>query len=90
LQDRDWLRDAGARLHRDVARLDALLAHAGLSVLGGTALFRLVQGDPGWAARLGRAGILVRQFADAPGQMRFGIPGPADWDRLAAALKAVP
>ena len=90
LQDRDWLRDAGARLHRDVARLDALLAHAGLSVLGGTALFRLADGDPAWAARLGRAGILVRRFADAPGRLRFGIPAPADWDRLAAALGAVP
>ena len=90
LQDPAWLRDAGARLHRDGARLDALLAGAGLHVLGGTALFRLADGDPAWADRLGRAGILVRRFAEAPGRLRFGIPGPADWDRLVGALGAVP
>ena len=90
LRDPAWLADAGARLHRDGARLDALLGRAGLRAVGGTALFRLVDGDPGWADRLGRAGILVRRFSDAPGRLRFGIPGPGGWDRLAAALDPVP
>ena len=73
----------------DAAVLDRLLTQAGLQVIGGTVLFRLAKATDaaGWAARLGRAGILVRSFADAPARLRFGIPGdPAAWDRLATAL----
>ena len=89
LQDTAWHNAAAARLRADAAALDRLLARAGLHVLGGTVLFRLAEAADaaGWARRLGRAGILVRSFADAPARLRFGIPGdPAAWNRLAAAL----
>ena len=89
LQDTAWRDAAAARLRGDAAALDRLLIRAGLRVVGGTVLFRLAEaGDAaGWAARLGRAGILVRSFTDAPARLRFGIPGdPAAWNRLAAAL----
>ncbi len=89
LQDMTWRDAAAARLRGDSAALDGLLARAGLHVVGGTVLFRLAEAADaaGWARRLGRAGILVRSFADSPAHLRFGIPGdPAAWNRLAAAL----
>lgn len=89
LADTAWRLDAGCRLKADAAALDNLLVHAGMEVLGGTHLFRLTDTPDAadWADRLGRAGILVRPFAEAPTRLRFGIPGPkADWDRLRAAL----
>ena len=77
------------RLAESVRRLDALLADAGLDVVGGTALFRLAR-DAAAADlfdRLGRAGIFVRRFADQPTWLRFGLPGAqAAWARLEAAL----
>ncbi len=89
LRDTAWRDAAAARLRGDAAALDRLLAGAGLRTVGGTVLFRLAETTDaaGWAERLGRAGILVRSFADAPNRLRFGIPGdPATWNRLAAAL----
>lgn len=90
LADEDWREAARARLQEDVARLDGLLQDAGLTVLGGTLLFRLVQTDdaPALFTRLGEAGIFVRRFDRRSDWLRFGIPGdePA-WQRLAAALR---
>lgn len=88
LADTAWREAAAARLAADSARLDALLAGAGLRVRGGTRLFRLAEGDAAaWHARLGRAGILVRRFSGQPRWLRFGLPGDAAaWARLAAAL----
>ena len=89
LADTAWRDDAGRRLRADAAALDGLLRRAGMTVFGGTVLFRLADTPDaaGWASRLGRAGILVRSFADAPTRLRFGLPGAAaDWDRLASAL----
>ena len=77
-------------LARDAARLDGLLTEAGLEIAGGTSLFRLVH-TPAAAAladHLGRAGIVVRRFAEAPTSLRFGLPADeAAWQRLAAALE---
>ncbi len=90
LRDDAWLLDAGARLRRDAARLDGLIRTAGLRVVGGTALFRLAQGEraPALFARLGEAGILVRRFRDRPDQLRFGLPGAESaWTRLETALR---
>jgi cobalamin biosynthetic protein CobC len=89
LADRAWLAAAKPTLAGSVTRLDAMLRAAGLTVIGGTHLFRLVEtaqaGD--MFARLGQAGILVRCFADRPHWLRFGIPGGEDdWQRLAKAL----
>ncbi len=89
LADTAWRDHAGQRLFADAAALDGLLRRSGMAVVGGTVLFRLAdtQDAAEWASRLGRAGILVRNFADAPTRLRFGLPGAAaDWDRLASAL----
>ena len=49
-----------------------------VSVIGGTALFRLVQSESARDVfeRLGKAGIFVRRFPDRPQWLRFGLPGP--------------
>ncbi|MFC3123581.1 threonine-phosphate decarboxylase CobD [Pseudoroseomonas globiformis] len=88
LDDAAWRRAASVRLAQDAVQLDALLSAAGLRVLGGTRLFRLVQGNgPAWFDRLGQAGILVRCFSHRPSWLRFGMPGnAAAWARLEAAL----
>lgn len=85
-----WLENARSRLTMDVTRLDVILRNAGLSVLGGTRLFRLTE-SPAAAAvfdRLGQSGILVRRFDTHPHWLRFGLPGTgAEWDRLRDALQ---
>ena len=89
LADSAWREAAGHRLQADAAALDTLMRRAGMGVAGGTHLFRLAETpDAGaWAERLGRAGILVRSFADMPERLRFGLPGTAAcWDRLASVL----
>jgi len=90
LADRDWLARASAERARDAARLDALLAPHG-RIVGGTSLFRLLEtpAAPALFARLGRSGIYVRRFQQAPDRLRFGLPGDeAGWSRLQAALAA--
>jgi cobalamin biosynthesis protein CobC len=59
--------------------------------VGGTSLFRLVRMSAAdhLFCHLGRAGILVRRFAEHPEWLRFGLPGSElAWDRLRAALAA--
>ena len=87
LADSDWLAKAKRRGAFDAARLDLLLAKAGLQVVGGTRLFRLARAGDAMAVfnRLGRSGILVRRFEAEPAWLRFGVPGHA-WDRIEAAL----
>ncbi len=89
LGDTRWRQAAAARLADDGTRLDSLLTQAGLSILGGTRLFRLCGAADAAAThdRLGRAGIVVRRFPARPAWLRFGLPGLAsDWDRLASAV----
>lgn len=89
LSDRDWADATRARLKSDAKRLDALLEGAGLSVVGGTDLFRLGEGAGAQDLyeKLGRAGILTRPFAYNARWLRFGLPGTeGDWARLHAAL----
>jgi cobalamin biosynthetic protein CobC len=91
LQDHAWAEATRSRLMQAALRLDALLAGSGLDIVGGTALFRLVQARSGVELfqHLGRAGLWVRRFAEAPDRLRFGLPGSeADWERLGAALVA--
>jgi len=90
LGDTAWRAAAAGRLARDARRLDACLTDAGLRVLGGTVLFRLVEiGDAGPVfLRLGRAGIFVRRFGDHPGWLRFGVPcRDHDIERIGLALR---
>lgn len=87
LADEDWAAAQCEQLHAASARLDAVLAAAGLAVLGGTPLFRFVAAPPGTGERLGRAGILVREFPHWPDRLRLGLPpDEAGLARLAAAL----
>lgn len=91
LGDMAWRDRAGAAARAAAARLDGVLQRAGMQVVGGTALFRLVEaGDAGaMAERLGRQGILVRAFDYAPGWLRFGLPGrEEEWARLEGGLAA--
>jgi len=77
LCDDGWAAAGRSRLAGMAVRLDTVLAECGLAVAGGTDLFRLAA-HPRAAAlhdQLGRAGILVRAFADRPGMLRFGLPG---------------
>lgn len=86
--DSAWRTRTQARLARDRTRLDRLLGGAGLEVIGGTDLFRLVRAQDAEAVflRLASAGVLCRPF-DEPSLLRFGLPYTrADWERLAAAL----
>lgn len=93
LGDRDWQQSMRGWLADQTAALDAVLNDAGLTVLGGTTLFRLV-GAPDAGAmfeRLVRAGILVRPFSYAPTWLRLGLPADSDGlARLAEALENDP
>lgn len=89
LNDDAWADASRARLKADAARLDDVLQAAGLSLVGGTDLFRLVESPDAEAVfeTLARAGILVRPFPDHPTWLRFGLPGnEAAWTRLSGAL----
>lgn len=91
LADRAWADEIRARLAPAALRLDRILTAAGLEIVGGTLLFRLARTHAAGELfqHLGRAGILVRRFAQATGWLRFGLPaGELDWARLADALAA--
>lgn len=89
LADAGWREAMRLRLEKDAARLDALLAGAGLEVVGGTSLFRFLRvgGAPSLFRALGKRGILIRRFARDPAALRIGLPGAeSGWQRLEAAL----
>lgn len=91
LADSTWTSATRRRLSREAQGLDGILIQAGLSVIGGTNLFRLVNAPRAWALyeHLGQSGILVRPFAASPRWLRIGLPpGDAGRDRLRAALAA--
>ncbi len=92
LADTDWIARTRARLAEMRRQLDAVLSEAGLAVVGGTDLFRLVETAAAHdlSQSLGRAGILVRSFDRHPGRLRIGLPPSADaLQRLSAELKGV-
>jgi len=91
LADSAWCETMRARLADDACRLDTLFAGAGISVVGGTSLYRLIKIDSAARLheRLARQGILVRIFDDRPNLARIGLPGEAaSFNRLADALNA--
>jgi cobalamin biosynthetic protein CobC len=91
LSDQSWAATTRARLAQAAKRLDQVLSAAGLEVVGGTSLFRLVRtpSAPALFHHLGRAGILVRRFSDQATWLRLGLPASEpEWQRLAAALAA--
>jgi cobalamin biosynthetic protein CobC len=90
LSDKDWVEGARRKLAQESHLLNSLLGRAGLSTIGGTSLFTLVNAPRAWALfeYLGQQGILARPFATAPRWLRFGLPpDEAGRQRLAAALK---
>jgi len=91
LADDEWAKAMRTRLEGESRRLDAALTEAGIEVVGGTSLFRLVRTSAADSlfAHLGHAGILARRFPDYPMRLRIGLPGDEDsWGRLSTALAA--
>jgi cobalamin biosynthetic protein CobC len=93
LADTDWRTAMRQRLADEAARLDTFLASAGLEIVGGTALFRLVSHPSAQQVQdhLARSGIWVRIFDEAPDLIRIGLPGGRDQsERLRQALADLP
>jgi cobalamin biosynthesis protein CobC len=89
LVDTAWTVRTRRELTQAARRLDAVLAGAGLEVIGGTTLFRLVRVPAANALfhHLGHAGILVRMFPDNATWLRFGLPADESaWRRLEISL----
>ena len=89
LADDGWRSSTRQRLAQDAARLDALAAVAGWTLVGGTTLFRTYETVDAVAAQssLARAGIWTRAFRYSDHWLRLGIPGTQTaWDRLEDAL----
>nr|WP_026143004.1 MULTISPECIES: threonine-phosphate decarboxylase CobD [unclassified Thioalkalivibrio] len=89
LADRAWQAETRRMLQARGQQLAELLRAHDLEPSGGTALFQWCRVDDpaGWQDHLGQQGILVRRF-DAPGSLRFGLPGdPGEWRRLGAGLR---
>ena len=88
LRDFAWADEARARLSADAARLDTLMEGIEAKTIGGTTLFRLYEVADAQAAQnhLAASHIWSRIFPYADNWLRLGLPGPADWERLEAAL----
>jgi cobalamin biosynthetic protein CobC len=89
LADADWIERTRQRLEKAAKRLDTMLTGSGLSIVGGTSLFRLTHTPAASALfrHLGHAGIFVRAFHDNANWLRFGLPANArQWQRLDAAM----
>jgi len=88
LADDAWIDAARIRLVSAGEKLDQLLAEAGVEVVGGTSLFRLVRTQRAQEIfrHLGTAGIIVRAFHEQPTWLRFGIPSESSWDRVRLGL----
>jgi len=89
LRDREWARCTRNAIQHRTRELDTVLAVAGLTILGGTGLFRLVQHPDAkkMHAVLAAQYIWCRRFEWADDLLRFGLPPHKhDLDRLAGAL----
>lgn len=89
LADASWARAARVRLTAAAGRLDGLLMRNGLTIAGGTGLFRLATCDRArdLFEHLARAAILVRRFPNRATWLRFGLPADdGGFDQLARAL----
>jgi len=90
LSDAEWIAGARRELHAMTARVDAALAGVGMTVIGGTDLFRLThfaKAVPVYHA-LAKRGVLTRAFAARPEWLRFGLPADtAAFEKFADALR---
>lgn len=88
LLDTHWQAQACTRLQHDSQRLATLLQAAGLTLMGGTALFQTARVDAPLvlADQLAAQGVLVRAF-EQPGMLRFGLAADErQWQRLERVL----
>jgi cobalamin biosynthetic protein CobC len=87
LADNDWQQQMREHLPTQSAQLAQLLSQHGLTPTGGTDLFQYVPHPASHALQqaLAEQGVLTRYFA-APQALRFGLPPPTAWSRLAQAL----
>ena len=91
LADTAWQDIMRERLAGEAASLDDLLRAAGVAVVGGTSLFRLVRHERAQSlfATLGERGVLVRRFDFDHEALRIGLPGNNEGrERLASGLAA--
>ncbi len=88
LADETWQQQTRERLADDAVRLDGHLAAAGLEVVGGTDLYRLIHSEQAQRLyeHLRTSKVHVRRFSDHPNWLRFGLPAPDDEERLREAL----
>jgi cobalamin biosynthesis protein CobC len=89
MSDRLWTEATRQKLKAAATRLDRLLVDAGLRIIGGTDLFRLVEHAEAQQLFLAlcRRGILLRRFALRPRWLRLGLPGEeTSWVRLKRSL----
>ncbi|MEL7546585.1 MAG: threonine-phosphate decarboxylase CobD [Pseudomonadota bacterium] len=89
--DTEWQVQTRERLAQASKRLDTLLRHCAVKVIGGTHLYRYVQvaSADDVFQRLAHKGIYVRRFAWSETELRIGLPSNLQAEnRLAAALKA--
>ncbi|MEX0281458.1 MAG: threonine-phosphate decarboxylase CobD [Arenibacterium sp.] len=90
LQNKAWQTQTITRLGQDATRLDALAAQAGLSLMGGTSLFRTYVAESASCLqdKLAQAHIWSRIFPYSDKWIRLGLPGSdEDWARLSRALQ---
>ncbi len=87
--DRAWISATHERLDAAAGELDIMLGRAGLEVIGGTVLYRLIHTPAAAEIRevLQQHNILVRHYPERPDWLRFGLPGDHG-ERLEAALRA--
>lgn len=89
LSDTAWREGTRKWLQDSTKRLDRLLCHKGLDVVGGTSLFRLVSTENAALhfEHLAQNGVLVRRFDYCPNWLRLGLPGDeSDWKKFEVAL----
>lgn len=90
MADRIWADDTLVHHAEAALRLDRIAMVAGWRPAGGTHFFRLYETADAAAAqdRLTQARIGSRRFCWSRTWLRLGIPAcPAEWDRLASALR---
>jgi cobalamin biosynthetic protein CobC len=88
-RDAKWQETQRHRLTAAADRLDAMLVRAGLTITGGTVLYRLARCADADAIfrRLASHGVLTRPFASDGSLLRVGLPAEeSHWQRLQAAL----
>lgn len=89
LEDHDWAAANRQRLRRAAKKLDGIATGAGLSLVGGTDLFRLYacfNSDTVYR-KLAAERILTRTFPYSETWIRLGLPGGApEWQRLSRVL----